>query len=133
MSSLPRSAQDIYRDALEKATPAERTAYLEEACAGDVVLRQQVEALLHDERVRQQAEDASFALERRVDDLCLAFKRAGRPVSSPASKTTWLLHPSRNSPCCSENCWHWSWRTGVGMGRSWPWRTIGNGSRNTPS
>ena len=83
MSSLPRSAQDIYRDALEKATPAERTAYLEEACAGDVVLRQQVEALLHDERVRQQAEDASFALERRVDDLCLAFERARKAGQQP--------------------------------------------------
>ena len=36
----------IFAAAIEKSTPAERTAYLDEACAGDTVLRQRIEALL---------------------------------------------------------------------------------------
>jgi hypothetical protein len=38
--------ETIFAVALEKSNPAERAAYLDEVCAGDVVLRQQVEALL---------------------------------------------------------------------------------------
>src|SRR5262249_58313898 len=36
----------VFFAALEKATPAERSAYLDEACAGDADLRQEVEVLL---------------------------------------------------------------------------------------
>src|SRR5215471_4383359 len=36
----------IFLAALEKATPAERAAYLDEACKGDTSLRQRLEALL---------------------------------------------------------------------------------------
>src|SRR5262245_17599666 len=36
----------IFAAALEKSTPAERAAYLDEACAGDAALRRRVEALL---------------------------------------------------------------------------------------
>src|SRR5262249_45504612 len=39
-------AEDIFFAALEKAAPAERAAYLEEACAGNDALRRRVEALL---------------------------------------------------------------------------------------
>src|SRR5262245_35942565 len=39
-------AEDIFFAALEKASPAERTAYLDEACAGNEALRRRVEALL---------------------------------------------------------------------------------------
>ena len=38
--------ESIFAVALEKADPAERAAYLDEACAGDPGLRRQVEALL---------------------------------------------------------------------------------------
>src|SRR6266571_819926 len=38
--------QTIFLAALEIADPAERVAYLGKACAGDAMLRQQVEALL---------------------------------------------------------------------------------------
>ena len=40
------SERTIFLAALEKHDPAERTAYLAEACAGDAALRRQVEALL---------------------------------------------------------------------------------------
>ncbi len=45
-----KNARDIFLAATER-TPAERAAYLDEACAGDAALRQRVEALLraHDE------------------------------------------------------------------------------------
>src|SRR5262245_3757613 len=36
----------IFAGALNKGTPAERAAYLDEACAGDAALRQRVETLL---------------------------------------------------------------------------------------
>jgi serine/threonine protein kinase/tetratricopeptide (TPR) repeat protein len=45
------SERSIFMTALEKNDPAERSAYLGEACAGDLALRQRVEALLksHDD------------------------------------------------------------------------------------
>jgi serine/threonine protein kinase len=51
MFDTPRSPKDIFLAAIEKATPAERAAFLDEACAGDAALRQRVEELLkaHDE------------------------------------------------------------------------------------
>ncbi len=42
----PNQVKAIFLSALEKASPAERSAYLDEACAGDAALRQRVEALL---------------------------------------------------------------------------------------
>src|SRR5947209_18353687 len=38
--------ETIFAEALEKSTPIERTAYLDQACAGDSVLRQRIETLL---------------------------------------------------------------------------------------
>src|SRR5438105_14231675 len=38
--------RSIFMEALEKDGPAERYAYLDEACGGDAALRQRVEALL---------------------------------------------------------------------------------------
>src|SRR4051812_14915475 len=40
------SEETIFEAALEKATPAERAAYLDAACAGDLALRQRLDALL---------------------------------------------------------------------------------------
>jgi hypothetical protein len=40
------SEETIFAAALEKATPAERAAYLEGACGGDAELRRRVEVLL---------------------------------------------------------------------------------------
>src|SRR5262249_6050616 len=51
MPAEANAAKDIFLAALEKATPADRAAYLDEACAGDAELRRRVEALLcaHDQ------------------------------------------------------------------------------------
>ncbi len=46
MSNEANSIKAVFVAAMEKATPAERAAYLDEACAGDAVLRQRVEAML---------------------------------------------------------------------------------------
>jgi eukaryotic-like serine/threonine-protein kinase len=40
------SEETIFAAALEKTTAAERAAYLEQACVGDIELRQRIEALL---------------------------------------------------------------------------------------
>jgi WD40 repeat protein/serine/threonine protein kinase len=45
MSSNPKDAKALFLEALEKGL-AQRAAYLDQACAGDPVLRQRVEALL---------------------------------------------------------------------------------------
>src|SRR5262249_29699061 len=45
MSSLT-AVEAIFQAALEKGTPQERSAYLDEACSGDAQLREQVERLL---------------------------------------------------------------------------------------
>src|SRR5262245_50951951 len=44
--SEPSRAEVVFFAALEKGTPAERAAHLDEACAGDEALRRRVEALL---------------------------------------------------------------------------------------
>src|SRR5262245_49357400 len=38
--------QSIFNEALDRGDPAARSAYLDEACAGDLALRERVEALL---------------------------------------------------------------------------------------
>jgi len=50
MSQLPKSAKDLFLAALD-VEPAERAAFLDDACAGDAALQHQIEALLrvHDE------------------------------------------------------------------------------------
>jgi hypothetical protein len=47
----PPQAKDIFLQALDKDSPAQRRKYLDEACGDDVNLRRRVDALLeaHDE------------------------------------------------------------------------------------
>ena len=69
-SERDRSCTDIFNAALERA-PAERTAYIEQHCAGDSALRRQVELLLryHDEAGDfMAAPAAAIAPELLVDD-----------------------------------------------------------------
>jgi serine/threonine-protein kinase len=51
MSNETKSVKDIFLATVEKPSPADRAAFLDEACAGDAALRGRVEALLkaHDE------------------------------------------------------------------------------------
>jgi len=60
MSAPAGSDETIFAAALEWETPAQRAAYLEEACAGDGALRARVEALL------QASEAAQSFLERPI-------------------------------------------------------------------
>lgn len=53
-----RSERELFFEALDRTTPEERTAFLEEACGQDVKLRARVEALL-----ARHFEDDSFILE----------------------------------------------------------------------
>jgi hypothetical protein len=46
MSVDTTALKALFLAVLDKATPAERAAYLDGACAGDALLRRQVEALL---------------------------------------------------------------------------------------
>src|SRR5437763_12327624 len=43
---LDMTEETLFAAALEMATPAERSAFLDDACAGDAALRRRVEALL---------------------------------------------------------------------------------------
>ena len=45
--STPSVVEDIFLAALDKGTPEQRAAYLDEACRGDAELRRRVERLLH--------------------------------------------------------------------------------------
>ena len=66
------SEETIFVAALEKATPAERAAYLDAACAGDPELRRRVEALLR-------------AHEQSGDLLDPPLQDPGRGPSTPAT------------------------------------------------
>jgi eukaryotic-like serine/threonine-protein kinase len=70
------SEETIFVTALEKATPAERAAYLESACAGDPELRRRVEALL---RAHEQSGDL---LDPPVQDPGPLTEPAGAAVRS---------------------------------------------------
>ena len=75
----------LFAAALEKQSAAERSAFLDEACAGDAAMRQRVEALLHAHEkagdylerpaVEQMAEAAP------ASDATAALNTAGRPDS----------------------------------------------------
>jgi hypothetical protein len=65
--------QSIFIEALEKQDPAERAALLDQACAGDTVLRQRIERLL------------------------AQYDRAGSFLETPASVAT-IDHAARERP-----------------------------------
>ena len=76
--------ESLFAAALEKPSSAERSAFLDEACAGDAALRQRVEALLH---ALEMAGDylERPAVEQMADaapatDATAVFGTAGRPA-----------------------------------------------------
>src|SRR6516164_5452504 len=76
----PDSEKEIFFEALEKATPDERAAYLDTACGGDALLRQRVEELLA-EHFKQD----DFMQEPAVDPRTIEVPAA--PISeSPGSR-----------------------------------------------
>ena len=77
--------ETLFAAALEKQSPAERSAFLDEACAGDAAMRQRVEALLH---AHEKAGDylerpavAQMACAAPASDATAALNTAGRPDS----------------------------------------------------
>src|SRR5262245_45069061 len=46
MSGEPKALKNLFLGALEKDTPAERSVFLDQACAGDAELRRRLEAML---------------------------------------------------------------------------------------
>ena len=74
--------ETIFEAVLDKSTPAERSAYLDEVCAGDAALRQRVEGLLlaHDRA-------APFWTARRSSNwLPKALAVTARPRPFPARR-----------------------------------------------
>ena len=71
--------ETIFLTALEQATPADRAAYLDAACAGDPALRQRVEALL-----RSQADPDSFLDRPAVARLSPRRDEPGPTADFPA-------------------------------------------------
>ena len=75
MSAEPNRVKAIFLEAVEKATPTERVAYLEAACAGDEGLRQRVETLL------EAHDSASSVLDRPAAEQ---FSAPNRPYAGSA-------------------------------------------------
>src|SRR5437899_2406653 len=74
--------ETIFTAALEKGTAAERAAFLDEACSGDLALRRRVEALL-----KSHTDGGCFletpAVERAVEELAGAAPSADRQGQRP--------------------------------------------------
>jgi hypothetical protein len=66
MSDASLKVMEIFWDALDCATPAEQTAYLERACGGDTVLRDRVEARLGAHRAIRDCMEALVGAHRRA-------------------------------------------------------------------
>ncbi len=83
----------LFAEALERTDPAERAAYLDEACGDDAPLRQRVEALLaaHDGAGRFLEADATAAIPR---DLAATLQAtgAGSLQSPPPSELATGVH-----------------------------------------
>src|ERR1700722_9821450 len=82
MPSEPNDAKSLFLEALEKEL-AERAAYLDQACAGDPVLRQRVEALLR----------ASSQPNSVLDHPILAMA-----ASAPSAKTDHFTNRADSDP-----------------------------------
>ncbi len=74
MSTRAQSVKAVFDEAAEIASPADRAAFLDRACAGDLELRQAVEDLL-----RAYSQAGSF-LERRASDPPETGEQESGPV-----------------------------------------------------
>src|SRR5262245_61322882 len=86
MPVQPDTVKKLFLDATQKATAAERAAFLDEVCAGDAALRRRLEALL---RVHDQPDP--------LLDQPVLRDRGGSPSGSPEAPSDSLtfLEPSR--------------------------------------
>jgi WD40 repeat protein/serine/threonine protein kinase len=89
----PSAEKALFLAALDKATPAEQAAFLEQACAGDPNLRQRVEALL---RASEQP-DSVLDHPAAVPQAAVAASEAQtleRAVSAPAASSATQAEPA---------------------------------------
>jgi len=70
MNEEPKDIKSIFAEALEKKTPEERAAYLDEACGSDKKLRAEVEALL------ESHDQAGSFLEAPAFDVTVTFDKS---------------------------------------------------------
>ena len=98
----PKSIDQIFWDAAQLASAAERNAYLDSACGGDVVLRRRVEQLL---QARPQAENflESVAPRSVATVQELVCERPGTVIGAyklrePSVRQAWTLPPDRRDP-----------------------------------
>jgi hypothetical protein len=93
MAGQAVSVREIFDHALELATPAERSAYLEVACAGRPEVRREVEALL---RALDSAGDflARPAVEEAIPLLADDTKALGRRVETAEDHPTEATDPA---------------------------------------
>ena len=95
MAEQPRDEEAIFLAALERATPQERHAFVEETCAGDQELLQRVKELLasHDDSmgpldsppVGVDATSTPAATSTRSACCSTSFSRAKRPSTASGS------------------------------------------------
>src|SRR5262245_50509232 len=106
----------IFTEALDKATPEERAAFLDRACAGDPALRARVEALL---RTHDRAGDflGKLAPQRLAEDLAADHGAGGSPTEPAANPDEPLdfLAPS-DAPGSLGRLGHYEVRSVVGRG-----------------
>ena len=76
------SERAIFFEALDLDDPAERTAFLDRACAGDTVLRQRIEALL-----RSHASAGDFLATPAAQQLAAGADMPARDAGSTGNKT----------------------------------------------
>src|SRR3954471_2312681 len=89
--------ETIFAEALDKSTPGERAAYLDEACGGDTVLRQRIETLL-----KSHEADGNFlgkpaiqcAAEEFAGQACAEKTQGELPADDGAVETLDFLAPS---------------------------------------
>ena len=79
--------QAIFIEALEKAPPAERAAFLDRACAGDPALRQRVERLL------QRHEQIGSFLQPADPRACVTVDEPVWPSTSSTRVVGWSAPP----------------------------------------
>jgi len=83
------SERTIFLTALDKDNPHKRTAYLDEACAGDRALRQRVEALL-----RSHEAGGSFLEEPAVAQVAAACPaHAATEAADPSHPAVQIADP----------------------------------------
>jgi hypothetical protein len=66
--------REIFTAALNQQNPAERAAFLDEACAGDAQMRRRVESLLTEHQ--ELAPATSFEVLRRISPAVVLLERA---------------------------------------------------------